>query len=531
MIGQIRAILWAQRRALYNHRGKGYGRFPLAIVLAGFWYCLWAVLAFGVARLLMKPLDPWLVTQGVPAGLLLVFGYWQLVPVMMASGGLTLDLNRIAVYPVPKTALFTIEVLLRITTCFEMLIVLLGAMAGVLLNPQTAIWGILPLAVFAVLNLYLSVGLRDLLVRLLTKKGIREIVILGLVLLTAIPQLLLSSEAGQSLKPFLTPLLSVFTPWGATAGLMFGRFDLRAALALLFWTAAFWTFGRSQFEASLRFDAAEARASDRQSSRFHLLDQLLHLASKLLPDPIAALLEKEVRVLSRAPRFRLLFLMGFSFGLMLWLPFTLNADPESVMQRNYLTLVSVYALMLLGEVCFWNIFGMDRSAAQNYFVLPVRLAQVLIAKNIAAVFFILLDVALVTVCSMLFRVRITAAHLAEAMAVTVVITVFLLSIGNVLSTRYPRAIDPTQSWRAGSVGRVQAYLLLIYPATGAPILLAYGARYAFDTDLAFYGVLLVDLLIGALVYSIAMDSAVHAATTNREELITALASGHGPVGS
>jgi len=31
---------------------------------------------------------------------------------------------------------------------------------------------------------------------------------------------------------------------------------------------------------------------------------------------------------------------------------------------NYLTFVSVYALLLLSDALFWNSFGFDRSAAQ-----------------------------------------------------------------------------------------------------------------------------------------------------------------------
>jgi ABC-2 type transport system permease protein len=250
----------------------------------------------------------------------------------------------------------------------------------------------------------------------------------------------------------------------------------------------------------------------------------------LFRDPLAALVEKEVRFLSRAPRFRLLFIMGFSFGLLIWLPMTLRTGPESAMRGNYLTIVSAYALLLLGEVCFWNSFGMDRTAAQTYFVMPVRISTVLVAKNIAAAFFITLDVMLVALFCLVLGMPITLQHVGEAFAVTTVLAVMLLGIGNMLSTRYPKPINPAQSWRAGSMGKVQAFLLFVYPVASIPVFLAYGARYAFDSELAFYGVILVDLLIAAVVYHIAMESASASAMESREMIIDALSKNEGPVG-
>ena len=42
-----------------------------------------------------------------------------------------------------------------------------------------------------------------------------------------------------------------------------------------------------------------------------------------------AQLEKELRFLSRAPRFRLVFMMGFSFGLLIWAPMAFGRATSS----------------------------------------------------------------------------------------------------------------------------------------------------------------------------------------------------------
>jgi hypothetical protein len=71
----------------------------------------------------------------LPTGLLLIFLYWQLAPLISASLGASLDLKKLLIYPVPHRKLFVIEVLLRLTTCAEMLLILAGSVAGLLRNP------------------------------------------------------------------------------------------------------------------------------------------------------------------------------------------------------------------------------------------------------------------------------------------------------------------------------------------------------------------------------------------------------------
>jgi ABC-2 type transport system permease protein len=223
--------------------------------------------------------------------------------------------------------------------------------------------------------------------------------------------------------------------------------------------------------------------------------------------------------------------MGFSFGLLVWLPlaFRRGFSEDSVMANNYLTFVTVYALMLLGEVTFWNTFGFDRSAAQIYWIAPVRLPVVLIAKNIASATFILLEVTVVAVVCMALRLPVTVGRLTEAYAVTLVLALYLMAIGNLGSIYYPRPVNPAQSWRSGAAGRFQALLLLIYPVVSLPIALAYLAEYAFDSRVAFYAVLAFGAMLGVIVYWVAMDSAVSAAMQRKEQLVGALSQGEGPI--
>src|SRR5580698_7751626 len=128
-----RAILWAQWRTQRNSYLRGGAAWTTAI---GFvWYGMWLVAAFAVAKLTGNPENISLLHAALPGGLLLVFLYWQVVPLLMAATGASLELRKLQAYPIPLRQLFAIEVLLRVTASIEMFLILLGAVAGILINP------------------------------------------------------------------------------------------------------------------------------------------------------------------------------------------------------------------------------------------------------------------------------------------------------------------------------------------------------------------------------------------------------------
>src|SRR5204862_6713536 len=131
------------------------------------------------------------------------------------------------------------------------------------------------------------------------------------------------------------------------------------------------------------------------------------------------------------PRFRLVFVMGFSFGLRVWLPLVIGrqSPSDSLLAKNFFVLVSVYALTLLGQVAYWNAFGFDRSAAQVYSSLPVKISAALAGKNIAAAMFIFLEMSAVTAACLLLRMQISAAKIVESYVVIAIAALYMLGIG------------------------------------------------------------------------------------------------------
>lgn len=260
------------------------------------------------------------------------------------------------------------------------------------------------------------------------------------------------------------------------------------------------------------------------------VEKFYRLPSAVLPDPLGILVEKELRFLSRSARFRLVFLMGFSFGLIIWFPLAFRSGSKGMLSENFLVWVSMYASLMLGDVLFWNCFGFDRQAVQAYFVFPVRFEKVLLAKNLTAVFLLCLEVSLVAAVCSLLRIEVTLAKVVEAFAVTMLICVLLLAVGNIMSTRFPRPSDPSNSWRNSSSGKAQLLLLLVYPLIGIPVALAYLARYAFQSEAAFYAALGAGFVVAAMTYYVAMESAVGWVTKEREATIAELSKGEGPFG-
>src|SRR5271154_3112417 len=184
------AILWAQWRTLRNSYPRAGVAWTASI--GALWYGFWLLAAVAAARLIADPSNDPLLKTSLAGALLLMFLYWQVVPLMMAATGSSLDVRKLQVYPIAVSELFGIEVMLRVTAAIEMMLVLAGVAVGLLLNPSLPKWSALAILPYILFNLFLAVGLRDLLLRVMARRRIREVIVILLVILTALPQVLLT---------------------------------------------------------------------------------------------------------------------------------------------------------------------------------------------------------------------------------------------------------------------------------------------------------------------------------------------------
>ena len=224
---QTRAIVWVQYRSIFNRFPRNRGGAVLAWFFSIVWYSIFAMFGVLAAFGLPEVTDRAWLLRTLDLGLLVCLLFWQLMPLMMATSGLSLDLKRLFVYPIPERRMFGIEVLLRASTGIEVLILLTGAAIGLWRNPIVPWWGPLFFVPFTAFNLCLSAGMRDLLTRLLRKRGVREVVVLGLLLLTQLPNLLVRTVPAANINAYLQRYSALSAalplPWQWTARLASGE--------------------------------------------------------------------------------------------------------------------------------------------------------------------------------------------------------------------------------------------------------------------------------------------------------------------
>jgi len=531
MTPAVGAIVWAQWRTLLNvRRGARLSSAALAAAVLSLWFGAWLFGAVALALACAKPSAAGALQTGLPAAFLLLCGLWQLTPVMISSQGSSLDVKRLLAYPVAARQLYPMDLILRLTSNPELLLLLTGATIGITVNPAlTGKMAPAGAALLVVFNLCAASGLRQQIERLASRRRLREAVALLFLIAVALPQLVLAAGGAGRFAEWIAVLTASWWPWSAAARLAVGDLAPGHWAILLGWTGAAWMFGRWQFERSLTSESGgEPRAEATSSQRAGRLVE--RWVSSLLPDPLAALTVKELLTLARTPRFRLVFFMGFTFGVLIFVPMMLRQEGlgAAAWAEYRLTMVAVYALLLLGDAVFWNIFGFDRAAAQIYFTAPQGFGWVLAGKNLAAMAFVLLEVSGVALVWMLIGMPVGFQQVVETYAVTMVFCLYLMGTGNLVSLYYPRAASPDRSMGATSAFSVRILLLLAYPALAAPVLLAYAARYAFQSRLAFYLSLGFAAALGAFYYAFALGSASERAHRRREQFLEALRQGSGP---
>lgn len=529
---QIIAIGWAQFRIARNHLPRTSAGSVLMSLLSLLWYGMYAALAVVLATRL--PDVP--VTQlriWVPVGLLGIFLFWQIVPLFTLSTGWSLQLTKLRVFPISDSALFGIEVLLRLTSAPEMLIVLTGAIAGLLRNSAIPFLAPLLLFLYIPFNLFLQLAIRDLILYSFERHRFRELFAALVISISILPQLLARTRLGHILKPyFFATAHGYAAPWREAASLGLGSFSVLDPVLFVAWTFGAYALARWQFKKSFRHEETIRRAAaDAGSAGSSRQARLLDWPARFFRDPLASLLQKELRSLLRMPRFRVLFGMACIFGVIVFIPITFNQDVRhgSFVHANFLPIVNLYGLLLLSDVLLLNVFGLDRQAAQLYFVVPVPLELVIKAKNLAAVIFVALQTLAVLLIALLIRAAVTPLSAFSGAAASAVATIYLLAFGNFASVSMARPVDPAQTFKKQAGARMQLWLLLCGVGMYAMVGFAFLARWALHSDWALLGILLIEFVIGIIVYRLATESAIQRGLRDRERLVEALSRGPSPV--
>lgn len=504
---------------------------PLFSIVTGtLYYGFWGVVAFAAAAFFSGPNNQPYFLPVLSSGLLFVMLYWQLAPVISAGFGAALDMRKLLAYPIPHRKLFAVELMLRTTSSGEMLLLLAGATIGLLRNPlfgwKFGALTIFGAAAFAITNILLSAGIRTVVESLFRRTRLKEAVMLLVALLGLLPQLLIFLKVRRSTLLRFAPS-GIAWPWAAAARLMIGTEVAWAATASLLYLAASYWFGRRQFERSLVVDGAVTREQKQDTRPDPFSERLFRFPSRVLRDPLGALIEKELRTLARIPRFRMVYLMSCVFGIVIYLPALRNSDRHSFAMQAALPIMGLYGLLMLGPISYWNAFGFDRSAVQGYFSWPIPFRDALIGKNISVALLLLPQIVLVILVGTSVRVPVSPAKCVETLAVILIASLYWFSVGNIVSVRMPRAMDPEKMNQAAN--RLQALSIFSAPVLLLPIVLAYWARAVFESGIVFAGILVIAAIVGMIFYKVGLDSAVAASAFRRESMLMHLSKADGPV--
>lgn len=528
----IGAILWAQFLSMRLRKGNGVRGGAIFSAITGlFFYGIFAFFGWGLMLLFSSPDASAYFVPLLSGIFLVVMLYWQLAPVISASFGASIDLRKLMAYPIPRRKLFLVEVLLRAITSLDMLVIVTGVCVGLLRNPlygaSAAPYVISGALAFVVMNVLLSAGIRGWLERFFLRTRFKEVFFIILVLIGLTPQLLLLANVKKPASLLRFAPSQVVWPWATMARLMLHQSTAVGALGAAAWVCAALLFSRGQFERTLRYDGAASKRKEREATPDSFTEKIFRLPSRFLGDPMAALIEKELRTLSRIARFRMAYGMSCFFGVLIFAP-TLRRQHGSTAFLEYaLPLMAVYGLLVLGQITYWNSFGFDRSAAQGYFCWPIRFRDALIAKNLTVMALMLPQLILVSLVARAFHIPSSPAKILETFAVAAIAALFWFGLGNIFSVRMPRAMDPDKMNQMSN--KMQALTILAAPIVLLPVVLAYWARAVFSNELVFAGILAVAAILGAIFYAVALDSAVESAVARRESVLLELSRSDGPI--
>jgi ABC-2 type transport system permease protein len=416
---------------------------------------------------------------------------------------------------------------------------LAGIAAGVAFaDPGLFLWTAIVLFTFAALNILLGRAIFAWVERWLAQRRTREL--LGILFFFVIISFQLigpllgryghgKHRGASQFFAFLLPLERLLPPGlaaEAIAGSEKGQVPLAmAALGLLIvYLVAIGGLLNMRLLAQYRGESLSEAAAPQAAGTERLLVRPVW-SLPVLPAPVAALLEKELRTLGRSGP------MLFALVMPVVVLLIFRITPGNVRGGNGFLLGApdlafpvgaAYALLMLTNLIY-NTFGHEGGGIQLYFVSPVPFRDVLLAKNLAHACVMALEMVVVWIAvAMMFRPpspEITFATLAGVL--------FAMSVnftaGNLLSIHSPKRID------FGTFGRQRASNLTVFVSLGIQMLvfgltaLTLLVARAYREIWVAMVVLLVLAGIAATVYGMALKRADGMALARREELLAELA--------
>ncbi len=400
----------------------------------------------------------------------IIFLLWQFIGVSTSASGPPFDLTSLIRFPLRYRDYLLIRLLFGLldpptlagVACLIATSIGIGIAEGSLF-PFSA----LALFLYCLCNLFFSRMTYAWIERWLAQRRTRELVT-GLILVGSLIIQFVSqyfqrggSHNHHSVSPWMEQIGTALVAinWCLPPGLTAAAIDhghtgnwtvsLAAFSGLILFTAGFFFLLHIRLLAQFRGeDLSEAPATRQRAARVHrarlnaVPGNSAH-SSSLLPPGIAACLSKEFRYLLRSgPKLYVLVMPVFVVLL-----FSMRTSGVSYFMGTHSSIGDMYFsygcayTMLIFVSLLYNSFGSDGSGVQFYFVAPLRIRDVVLAKNMLAAGIFIIEAVAIYIATMAVSraapLDLTIATLAWS-AFTLLLS---MAVGNVRSIVSPKIID------------------------------------------------------------------------------------------
>lgn len=507
MGAQLSAIARLRWQILKNSLRTMRGRLEIiSWVFIGLWFAALGLggavgIAVGTWWILTHDYIDWLPVLFWP-----IFAFWIFFPLVATAFTEVFDSANLLRYPLRYSSFFLVNLIygsLDGGTIVGVLWLLGAAIGASMAEPAAAPWSLLAVIVFGATNIFLVRTLFSWLDRWLAQRKTREI--MGVVFLLLIIAFEFVGPLARRIRGHHYHLPAYvaqgivaqrFLPPGLAAATIGGAIrsqwqNAAGSLLLLACYAGAFCF---LFHLRLRGQYAGESFSETASRPKAGVENLETQVGWSLPGlsgQITAIMEKEARYLSRSGPMLFALIMPavvlllFHMGGRPGRSSALSANPDLAFPVG-----AAYALLLLTNLIY-NSFGADGTGIQFFYLAPVRMRSVVIAKNLTHSAVIFLEVCLVWLATYLMYGEPTLAVVVATLLGVLFAAPLDFCAGNLLSLYAPKKYD------YGAFGRQRA--------PGVAVLASFGVQ-ALTIGVAVVAILVArhygSLWIAALIFAV-----------------------------
>jgi ABC-2 type transport system permease protein len=483
----------------------------------------------------------------------IIFVLWQFIGVNTSATGPSFDLSSLVRFPIRYRDYLLIRLsfgLMDPPTLAGIACLIASSIGIAIAAPALFPWAALTVAAYAVCNILFSRMVYSWLERWLAQRRTRELVT-GVILALSLGAQFAAQYAQRLSHPRHhappNPLLVKAFHWAVTVnwflppGLAAKSIDqvysgsviigVAALGGVLLYALCFLFILHRRLLAEFRGeDLSEAPAARPKTAKLKIQPGAAVPATTpsfaFLPATVAAGLVKEIRYLLRSGP-KLYVLVMPVFVVFLFSARTSGMNYAGVQHNSLTGFLFCYGcaytqLIFVGLI--YNSLGSDGAGAQFYFIAPVKMRDIMLAKNLLTIGIFAIEAIFIYIAAAVIAKPAPLDLTVATLAWSAFALLLNMSIGNVRSIVSPKVLDPGKM-RSQNVSGVNSLvsLVVIVAAVALGALMVALCRYFHTTYWIAAGIFLVLALLAFVAYALVLQKIDDIARNNLENLTTVLA--------